>query len=277
MICDPLHFERERTQPCRTRGNRRLSDSFERLTIGPGKSDRGVTGHTRSKCVAGGERQLHEAPLDALVRVAEPLLELQHLLSDDREAKVPGFDRARVYGADRDLMYAFAFYTHECIVIELGRTIGRWSVRIDERMEIRRPRSMTQPRTLVRIVRTDTREIRDGTLHATRSWKDLLEAGDAPLEHRHIQHEQSGLGEIRSVHDVRAARLAAGPQRQQAPAACGDILRGLTPFIALHSELRGPRCACEHRSTFEPPTQHHLTRLRSTERRADTSRRARVE
>jgi hypothetical protein len=42
-------------------------------------------------------RELGESLLDPLVRVAEPFLEAQHLLADDREAEVTGLDDARVH------------------------------------------------------------------------------------------------------------------------------------------------------------------------------------
>ena len=57
-----------------------------------------------------------EALLDALVHVAQPLLEPQHLLADDLEAEVAGLDDAGVHGSDGDLVHAVAFDAHERIV-----------------------------------------------------------------------------------------------------------------------------------------------------------------
>mgnify|MGYP006213732327 CR=1 FL=1 len=59
-----------------------------------------------------GERLADEASFDALVHVAEPLLEPQHLLADDGETEMPGLDRAGVDGADRNFVHAVAFDEH---------------------------------------------------------------------------------------------------------------------------------------------------------------------
>ncbi len=59
------------------------------------------------------EGQRLEALLDALVRVAQALLEAQHLLADDREAEMSGLDDAGVHRPDRDLVHAVAFDADE--------------------------------------------------------------------------------------------------------------------------------------------------------------------
>ena len=64
------------------------------------------------------DRQLGEAPLDALVHVAEPLLEPEHFLADDREAEVAGLDDAGVHRPDRDLVHAVAVDAHERVVVD---------------------------------------------------------------------------------------------------------------------------------------------------------------
>ena len=59
--------------------------------------------------------QLREAALDTLVDVAESLLELEDLLSHDRESKVARLDDAGVYGTDGDLVDASALDAHKLI------------------------------------------------------------------------------------------------------------------------------------------------------------------
>ena len=82
--------------------------AFERLAIRPRKRHGGIARDARGEPMALEERQLREAPLDALVRVAQPLLEPQHFFTDDREAKVPRLDDAGVHRAHRDLVHALA-------------------------------------------------------------------------------------------------------------------------------------------------------------------------
>jgi len=88
--CDPLEFERQRAQPRGARRRAHGRHALERLAVGPGEGDGRISGHSRGQRVRREDRQFREAPLDALVHVAEPLLESQDLLSDDGEAEWPG-------------------------------------------------------------------------------------------------------------------------------------------------------------------------------------------
>ena len=95
--------------------------AFERLAIRPRERDGGIPRHARRQAMPSSCVQLGEAPLDAFVHVAEPLLEPEHFLADDRETKMPGLDDARVHGTDRNLVHAVARDAHERIVVRSRR------------------------------------------------------------------------------------------------------------------------------------------------------------
>jgi len=99
------------------------------------------------------EGQLREAPLDTLVRVAESLLELEHLLADDGEAEVSGLDSAGVHRADRNLMHPFARDTNE----------------------LRALRRMPQPWTVIGTARAHARDIENRTLYPGGARKQRLD------------------------------------------------------------------------------------------------------
>ncbi len=81
-----------------------------------------------------------EQLLDAFVDVAEPLLEPQHLLADDRKTKVPGLDDAGVHGADGYFVHAVARHAHERIVVGAQLRGLRWRAACGERPIVGRPR-----------------------------------------------------------------------------------------------------------------------------------------
>src|SRR5881396_2425763 len=99
--------------------------AFDRHRVRPGVGDGGVAGDPARELRAFFERHLLEAFLDAFVLVAEPLLKLQDLFADDREAEVPRLDRARVDRTDRDLVHAFALDRYERIAVRALSEAGR--------------------------------------------------------------------------------------------------------------------------------------------------------
>ncbi len=152
MIGDALALERERAQPQRAGGHGRSRHALERLAVRPGVRDGGIPRHARREAMALEQLGLREQQLDALVNVAEPLLELEHLLADDREAKMPGLDDARMHRSDRNLVHAVARDAHEWIVIR-GRRASRAVIRgrRRERKVLGRPRGVPQPWPRIRI------------------------------------------------------------------------------------------------------------------------------
>ena len=75
----------------------------------------------RAACVAASRPQQR---LDALVRVAEPLLQPHHGLAVAGEAEMPGLDDAGMHRADRDLVQVLALDRQECIGCRLGAVIA---------------------------------------------------------------------------------------------------------------------------------------------------------
>src|SRR5215472_9297197 len=145
MIGNALELEIERAQPRSPWRDLDPGDALERLAIGPGEGYRGIARHARREAMGVEDVELREAPLDALVDVAEPLFEPQHFLADDGEAKVPGLDDARVHRADRNLVHTLAVDAHERVHVHATLVIRQLRAGIDERMHIRRPGVVTQP------------------------------------------------------------------------------------------------------------------------------------
>src|SRR5215469_12666990 len=95
--------------------------------------------------------ELSEAPLDALVHVAETLLEPQHLLPNDGEAKVAGLDGARVHRAHGNLVHTLSVDAHEGVHIDARFVIGQPLRRIPEWMKTGWPGIVAQPGPRVRV------------------------------------------------------------------------------------------------------------------------------
>ena len=124
-----------------------------------------------------------EALLDALVRVAEALLEAQDLLADDGEAEMPRLDGAGVHRADRDFVHAFAFDLDEGIAVPAARE-ARGGVEILAQRETRLgPGAVAQPlaRGRRRPWRTDAEQVGRGALHAVGARKEVGDAGIARI------------------------------------------------------------------------------------------------
>ena len=77
-------------------------------------------GARRQACAARSSVAPAISAFDALVHIAEPLLQPHHRLAIGGEAEMAGLDDAGMHRADRDLVQAFAFDREECI--------RRWSI-----------------------------------------------------------------------------------------------------------------------------------------------------
>ena len=121
MIGDALELGHERAQPDRAR--RRLDPrcGFHRPGEGERIGDRavarGAAGESRGAREIGSGHQ----PLDALVDVAEALLQAHHGLAVRGEAEVPRLDDAGVHRPDRDLVQALALDRQEPVGVGCGR------------------------------------------------------------------------------------------------------------------------------------------------------------
>ena len=101
-----------RSQSARARGPR-AGHALERHGIGPGVGHGAVARNAPGEPRALRERHGLEALFDALVLVAETLLQAQHALADDGEAEMARLDGAGVHRADRNLVHAVALDRNE--------------------------------------------------------------------------------------------------------------------------------------------------------------------
>ncbi len=118
VVGDALELERERPQP---RGARRQLDRahlLERPAVRPRAGDGRVAGHAGGEAMPLEDRQIGEASLDALVHIAETLLEPEHLLANDREAEMTRLYDAGVHRTDGNLVDPVPRDPYERIVVD---------------------------------------------------------------------------------------------------------------------------------------------------------------
>ena len=95
----------------------RRGHAFQRLAISPRKSDGGIAGDPGRQSVAAEQREFSEAPLNALVDIAQALLKPEHFLADYRKTEVARFDDTCMHGPDRNFMHAVPFHGNERVPI----------------------------------------------------------------------------------------------------------------------------------------------------------------
>ena len=157
------------------------------------------------------ERRAGHQRLDALVHIAEPLLQPHHGLAVGGEAEVARLDDAGVHRADRDLVQAFAFGRQERIraaVPQPGPRVGRAFG-----LAARRDRCIARSRRIAGGCRRPTE-------------------GKAPARAGEVQH--TGSPRRFDQRQVREARLA--PQAEER---CSLRAAGAPPPAP---RRRGPRC-----------------------------------
>ena len=200
------------------------------------------------------QAELGEAPLDALVRVAEPLLEPEHLFADDRKAEMSRLDDAGVHRSDRDLVHAVTLHAHERVVVD-RRT--RLSTAASPRSRTRAVE--TGPRARRHVAATDAgpssvdahaAQIERGALHARRAGKDRLEPGIARLRRSsRVRHRRTHRS--RRAARVPARRKRSRPQRGRWPA----------PYRArpatAHSASSRPPAAASSGGALQPVPGRH--------------------
>ena len=214
MIRKTLQLQGKRSQPYCTWRYARSAHTLERLTISPRECDGGIAGDPRGQPVAFEQGQLGETPLDALVHIAEVLLEPEDLLAHDRKAEMARLDDARVHRSDRNLVDAFALDRHERVVINGKRGMLIGNCRIAQGMEGGGPRSMTQPRPLIRIGAMQAGEVGNGALHAACTGERLFEPRIVGLRSRQSQrqYEHTRVGCERGAHEVLSTGVATRPK-----------------------------------------------------------------
>ncbi len=155
MVGDTLALGHERTQTQGARRHQASGGALDGLTGGPGMGDRGVAGDPPGEADQAGRIAADGELFDALVNVAQPFLQTQHLLAHRLEAEVSRLDDARMDGADRDLEDAGALNPHEGVIDVGGGAPGRLAAQrkvAAQRKTIGRPSLMAGPATLVRLV-----------------------------------------------------------------------------------------------------------------------------
>ena len=162
--------------------------------------------------------QLGEALLDSLVRVAEPLLEPQHLLADDREAEMPGLDDAGVHRADRDLVDAVAGDANEGIVDRRSRRRRRGVGTLVSRAESDLPaRCRGRARAACRAapIGDDPEQVGRGALHPLGAREVRRQVGiRRRIDRQRAGRARPGLRRARRRPRPRSLRLAASRGRR---------------------------------------------------------------
>ena len=104
VIGYPLELGQQRPQPVRAGRRLAAAGGLGGTGEGQGEGHGAVAGDAAGEPGAAGEVGTLEQPLDALVHIAQALLEAGHGLAIGGEAEMAGLDDAGMHGADRDLV-----------------------------------------------------------------------------------------------------------------------------------------------------------------------------
>ena len=272
VIGDAFEFQRQRTQPGRARWHRDPRHAFECLAIGPGIGHARVTGHSCREAVSVEDRQFGEASLDALVHVAQALLEPQDLLAHHGEAEVTRFDDAGMHRADGNFMDAIALDPHERVIVDRSLR-RRWHRIGGQRERVPGPGRMAQPRPCVMTCRTQAAEIEHRSLHAAGRREHVLDAGAVAGVIRDCKADQEytrwcnghGMDRVALPASIRT------PEREQ-PSACGcDILGQVAPLDRVDDKLCDCCSSLCRRHPGHPARKAHVIAPRSCWPQRDTS------
>jgi hypothetical protein len=204
--------------------------------------------------------QLGEALLDALVRVAESLLQPQYLLADDREPEMTRLDDAGMHWADRYFVHAVAGHAHELVIIRRHGIAGRAVTGLCQRVLVRRPGAMAQPWPLIRGVGAQAAKVECGALHALGRRVQLLQPAIelAAFRERQFQHQQSVTDLQCGAHHRRCRGASGcGPQRQQLCAHGRGITGDLQPLLVIDRQPADRRRTGDRQRLFPPPLRLH--------------------
>src|SRR5215471_5112604 len=177
MIGDALALQTQRAQPYRAWRCSERCDLLHRLRVRPGVGHGAVAGYAAGEPVCFGDAEGLEALFDALVYVAQSLLQPQHLLADDLEAEVPGLDDPRVDGADRNLVHAVAGNFDEWVILLARLPLGRGLEIATQGKLIDRPGGSPRPRPLIVGVAVHADQVEGRALHAVGHGEDQRQVG----------------------------------------------------------------------------------------------------
>ena len=278
VVGKALALEQQGTQLEGARRRRRAGERFERHRVGPGVGHGAVARDAAGEPRPLEQRQRLEALLDALVLVAEPGLESQHALADDREAEVTGLDGAGMHRPDRDLVHPVAFDRDEgigCGGFE-RRRVGR--VVAAQREALRGPGAVPQPAARIGhraggVARDDAEQVESCALHARRAVEDVGQVGIGVGGGVVLEPEQAFAANQQHVYRAPAVVRVTRPQRAQPPALRGGALAFGAPGLCVDVCLPGGH-RTRHRSRLSHGSAHRINPPASPP--AGTSRRGRA-
>ena len=185
MVGEALELGHQRAQPDGARrrldAERGLDGAREGQRVGDRAVARDAAGELRRRARAARRHQR----LDALVDVAQPLLEAHHGLAVGGEAEMAGLDDAGMHRADRDLVQALAFGRQERR--RRGRTAPASRCGPSGWRTPQRPWS-SQGRGSGSAVRLEPEQVADGALEADRGRMRPADRGKAPSGHSQADH-----------------------------------------------------------------------------------------
>ena len=163
MIGQPLQLGHQRAQIKRARRHLHLQRGFDGLREGKGIGDRAVAGGAAGELRRLVERGAGHQRFDALVHIAEPLLQPHDVFAIGGEAEMSRLDDAGMHRTDRDLMQAFAFRRQEGV----GRGLAARAALAERMAHV--PESEIEPAARVgRAVGVQAEQIADGAFEPDR-------------------------------------------------------------------------------------------------------------
>ena len=232
MVGKPLELGHQRPQILRPRRRLDRQRRFGGARESKGIGDRAVArGTTRKLCRGLKSGALHQL-FNALVGIAEPLLQSHHMLAIRGETKMSGLDDAGMDGPDCDLV--------QCLAFGRQKWIGAGCARLGCLSEWRTlsPRAMVQPWSRIGgPCRLQSEKVADGALEPQR--RRMAGAHAREFFAHAIKAEDRDLGwltEQRHMH-----RICLAPKAEQDYLACGERIDRLQPALFADDRARpGP-------------------------------------
>ena len=233
VVGNPLEFRQHAAQPHGARrrldAQRRFHRARERQAIGNRAVARRAAGEARGVLEC---RAMHQA-LDALVRVAEALLEPHHRFAIGGEAEMARLDDAGVHRPHRNLMQAVALDRQERIRRRIG-AVG------EPRPRIGQPDRVEAEQVAHGAFQPDRRCVR-------RADRRIFSPRAIQAQHGHRRRTR-----VQDRH-VRPANLA--PKPEQRPVAGGKPVRGMPPRGRADDEARKRAVPLDHAAGGEDGAQ----------------------
>ena len=176
VIGHPLALQRHRAQRQGAGGDNGASHRFQRRAVRPGEGDGRIPGEARGESVPFPLRELLEPLGHPLVRVAQALLEPEHLFAHDGEAEVPGLDGAGVNRPHRDLVDSVPGHRDEGVGLGRSRSSQRTGVPA-QRERLLRPPSVLEPPARITALGDDAQQVGGGTLQSPGHRKAVRQTG----------------------------------------------------------------------------------------------------